>query len=126
MVSCACQGTDFASRANRRVVLQSLGTTADQYGGRGSGWSDAATVWAIVEPMTGREPFLSGQLQSRVDARITIRYQDFMADTTSASKNRVRYGSRLYNINAVKNLSDDMKTEGTQYQQLLCTEGEPS
>ena len=47
-----------------------------------------------------------------------------LADTKEAAKYRVQYGSRLYNIKAVKNLADDMKTEGRSFQQLLCVEGE--
>ena len=49
-----------------------------------------------------------------------------MSDTKTAAKRRVLYGSRVYNIKAVRNLADDMKTEGRDYQQLLCVEGEPS
>lgn len=124
-MTCKC-GDDFVSRANNRVIIQSPVSTPDDAGGRVDTWSDALTVWAVIEPMAGREMFLSSQLQSRVDARVTIRFQSSLADTTLAAKNRVKFGTRIYNIKAVKNLSDDMKTEGRVFQQLLCTEGEPS
>lgn len=123
MVTC---GDDFASRATKRVVVQTPTETPDDAGGRTQSWADTLTLWAIMEPMAGKEVWLSSQLQSRVDARITVRYQASLADTTAAAKLRVLFGSRTYNIKAVKNLADDMKSEGRSFQQLLCTEGEAS
>lgn len=76
--------------------------------------------------MAGREIYINAQLQSRVDARLTIRYRGDMSDTTQAAIKRVKVGTRLYNITAIRNLSSDMKTEGTEFQQLFCVEGEPS
>lgn len=122
---CKC-GADFPSSADTRIVVQSAAITEDAYGGRSTVWSDALTVWAVVEPMAGREIYINAQLQSRVDARITIRYQSSLSDTTVAAQRRVKVGSRLYNIKAVRNLGDDIKREGKDFQQLLCVEGEPS
>lgn len=121
MVACKC-GDDFASKANNRIVIQTPSVTPDDTGGRVETWVDALTLWAVIEPMAGKEVFLSSQLQSRVDARITIRFQSSLSDTTLAAKNRVKFGTRYYSIKAVKNLSDDMKTEGRAFQMLLCTE----
>lgn len=125
MVSCSC-GEDFASKATKRITVQTPTEVDDDAGGRAVSWADALSLWAVVEPMAGKEVWLSSQLQSRVDARITVRYQSSLADTTTAAKNRALFGSRIYNIKAVKNLADDMKTEGKSFQQLLCTEGEAS
>ncbi len=125
-MGCKCDNNGFLSRATARVVLQSPSYTDDGYGGRIETYQDAPAVWAIVEPMAGREIYVSAQVQSRVDARITIRYQSTLKDTTQAAKLRIKNGARLYNIQSVRNLADDMKTEGTAYQQLLCTEGAPA
>ncbi|CUW85702.1 phage head closure protein [Rhizobium pusense] len=122
---CKC-GADFASSANTRIAVQSFVATDDDAGGREETWQDAFSAWAVVEPMAGREIYVNAQLQSRVDARITIRYRADLSDTTQAAKNRVKVGTRTYNITAVRNLSGDMKTEGTEFQQLFCVEGEPS
>lgn len=122
---CKC-GADFPSSADTRIVVQSAAQTEDAYGGRSTVWSDALTIWAVVEPMAGREIYVNAQLQSRVDARITIRYQASLSDTTVAAQRRVKVGNRIYNIKAIKNLDDDMKREGKDFQQLLCVEGEPS
>lgn len=125
MVACKC-GSDFASAATSRITIQSLGIVPDEYGGREEAWSNSSTVWANIEPMTGKEVYLSSQLQSRVDAKITIRYQSSLANTVTAGKSRVQFGTRIYNIRFVKNLDDDLKTEGKRFQQLFCTEGEAS
>ncbi|MBZ9975483.1 phage head closure protein [Mesorhizobium sp. BR-1-1-10] len=122
---CKC-GADFPSSANKRISVQSAATVDDAVGGRSETWSELLALWAEIEPMAGREIYVSAQLQSRVDARITVRYQGALSDTTTAATLRVVYGTRVYNIKAVRNLSDDMKTEGTEFQQLFCVEGEPS
>lgn len=122
---CKC-GADFASSANVRISIQFAATVDDGAGGRTETWSDLFSVWAEVEPMAGRELFVNAQLQSRVDARITIRYQSALADTQVTAKYRVKQDNRTYNIQALRNLDDDMKHEGTLFQQLFCVEGEPS
>lgn len=126
MVTCGCSKDSFASQARTRIVIQTQSSTPDDAGGRVTTWADALTVWSRVEPMAGRELFLSSQLQSRVDSRMTIRYQSSLADTTVAAKARVKLGTRLFNILASKNLNDDMKTEGKVYQLLYCVEAQPS
>ncbi|WP_017993829.1 phage head closure protein [Rhizobium leguminosarum] len=122
---CKC-GSDFASSANTRIVVQTPTETSDEFGGRSVAWNDLVSLWAVVEPMAGREIYVSAQQQSRVDARILIRYRSDLSDTTTASRNRVQVDSRFYNIAAVRNLSDDLKTEGKDFQQLLCMEGQPA
>jgi SPP1 family predicted phage head-tail adaptor len=127
MSACGCSnGAQFASRAKSRIEIQSSNTTDDDYGGREDNWKTRYTIWAVIEPTSGKEIFTNDQLQSRVDARILIRYQPALADTTATAEMRVLFGSRLYNIRAVHNLDDDLKTEGVSFQRLLCTEGEPS
>ncbi|WP_342150236.1 phage head closure protein [Methylorubrum sp. SB2] len=125
-MSCRCAKNRFTSGARTRITLQMPSATDDGYGGRTDAFTDLSTVWAVVEPMAGRENYISGQLQSRVDARVTIRYQAALADTIQTAKLRIKYGARLYNVHHVLNVADDMKTEGRAYQRLLCTEGEPS
>lgn len=122
---CKC-GADFASSANTRIAVQSPAETDDGLGGRSTVWNSLLSIWAVVEPMAGREIYVSAQQQSRVDTRILMRYQAGLSDTTSAARNRIVVGSRTYNIAAVRNLSSDLKTEGKEFQQLLCMEGQPA
>lgn len=125
-MSCGCGSDSFAARARSRIAIQQFTATDDGYGGRTEVWADVATVPAIVEPKGGREVWLNSQLQSRVDAVVTIRYRSDMADTTEAAKRRLALGSRLYNVQAIRNVHRDMKTEGKAYQIIFCTEGEPT
>lgn len=125
MLGCKC-GDDFVSKARHRIVIQSAAETPDDAGGRATAWTDLLTVWAAIEPQNGKEVFLSSQLQSRVDAVITIRYQSSLADTPTAAAKRVKFGTRTYNVKYIKNLGDDLKNEGRVFQQLLCVEGEAS
>ena len=125
MLKCSC-GETFASKATSRVRIQAPAVMVDAYGGRVTDWVDEAEVWAIITPATGREPFLSSQHQSRVTHKVTIRYREGLADTVEAAKRRVRLSGRTMNVVACMNLGDDMKTEGSRYQALLCVEGEPA
>lgn len=86
-----------AGRLRHRVTIQSVTETRDTTTGAiATSWADVATVWAAVEPLSGRE-FLAAQAnQAEVVARILIRYRD---DVTA--KMRVVAGSKVYNIRAV-------------------------
>jgi SPP1 family predicted phage head-tail adaptor len=104
-----------AGRLRHRVTIQSVTETRDTSSGAiSTSWADVATVWAAVEPLSGRE-FLAAQAgQSEVVARILIRY---MAGVTA--KMRVVHGARIYNIHAV--LAD--KESGAEHLTLMVSEG---
>jgi SPP1 family predicted phage head-tail adaptor len=119
-------GDGFAAKATSRITLQSPVVAPDLYGGRSSSWLNEADLWAIVTPSSGRESFLSAQLQSRVTHTVVIRYRSSISDTQEAAKCRVKLGERYMNVQAVQNLGKDMKTEGNEFQRLLCVEGEPA
>lgn len=124
-MACKCEG-GFASKANNRITIQTPTTTEDNYGGRTTTWADLSTVWAIMTPKSGKEHFQSGQHQSRVDMHITIRYQSDLSDTAVSGKYRIKFGSRYLDIIAVRNVEEDMKTEGLRYQIISCVEGLPT
>jgi len=85
-----------AGRLTQRVVLQSKSVVRDAMGGETITWVDAATVWAEIRPLRGRDLVAAQQAASEVTARITVRYRtDVQADW------RVKHGSDLYDILAV-------------------------
>ena len=85
-----------------RVVIQSETATQDTYGGEVLTWSTVATVWAAVEPLTGRE-FLEGRgLEASVDTRIRVRYRSGLGPTM-----RVTWGTHTYDILAVLELKHE-------------------
>jgi len=62
-------------RLNRRVTLQSQTVSRDAVGQAKSVWTDAATVWAAVLPLRGKEYFESAKVNSEITVRIIIRYR---------------------------------------------------
>lgn len=109
----------MASRAislgalRHRLTIQAESPTADAGGGHGLAWSNVATVWGRVEPLSGGERLRAMQIESRVTHRITIRYR---AGVTAA--NRIAFANRIFNIRAVVNVE-----ERNRILELLCEEG---
>jgi SPP1 family predicted phage head-tail adaptor len=63
-------------KMDQRITLQSRAGTADGAGGFTYGWSDFATVptvWARVEPLTGRESDQEGGVAATLMYSFTIR-----------------------------------------------------
>jgi len=63
-----------AGKLRHRVTLQRRVESQDATGAVVWTWTSFATVWASIEPLTGREYFAAAQVQSAIDARIRIRY----------------------------------------------------
>lgn len=104
-----------AGRLRHRVTIQSVTETRDTTTGAiATSWADVATVWAAIEPLSGREFIAAQGAQAEIVARILIRYRDDVV-----AKMRVVSGSRVYNIRAV--LPD--KESGTEHLTLMVAEG---
>ena len=79
-----------------RVTIQEKAVTIDAYGGEVVTWSTVATVWAAVEPLSGRE-FLEGRrLENEINHRIRIRYREGLTPSM-----RVTWGDRAFDVEAV-------------------------
>jgi len=100
-------------KMRERVTLQQESNTADGYGGQVLAWSDVATVWAKVEPLSGREQIEADKLQGVVNTRITIRYR---SDVVPGM--RLTWNSKNYNIRAVI-----CEEERDRFLQLTCEVG---
>lgn len=102
-----------AGQLNRRVTLQSpTKTRGADFSDPQTTWSTAATVWAAVEPLRGREYVAQMEQQLAVEVRVRIRYR---ADVDSTW--RVGYGSKVYEIVTVI----DVKSAHDQLE-LMCRE----
>lgn len=104
-------------RFNQRVTFQERVSSTNDFGEEVSTWQDIATtpsVWAIVEPLRGREFFQAGQMQSAADVRITILYR---ADVHE--RLRVLWKDVPHEIVAPP---IDVNAEGTNLE-LMCTTG---
>lgn len=75
-------------------------------------WEDIATVWASIEPISGREYWAGQQVQSEITHRIRIRYRPGIKPAM-----RVLYQNRLFEIESVIDYQ-----ERHEFLQLMCKE----
>jgi len=94
------------------VDLQSSSDVPNDVGEIEKDWSTFASVWASIEPLSGRELLQYQQLNAELSHRIVIRY-----NSSINNKCRVVFDSRIFDINVVKNLE-----ERNVHQELLCKE----
>jgi len=96
-----------------RVMIQSERRTTDTDGSAALRWYDDVSVFAAIEPASGRERFFGMQLEASITHKITIRYRADMAP-----KKRLLYNGRAFQVRAVLN-----RDERKRFQELLCEEG---
>jgi SPP1 family predicted phage head-tail adaptor len=105
-----------AGRLRHRITLQRLVAGSPQQKPSGEpdvAWADYLSVWASVEPVTGREPFLAQAHLSEVTTKIRMRYRSGLDAAM-----RVVFGQGIYNIHAILNFE-----ERNIELQLLCSQG---
>jgi SPP1 family predicted phage head-tail adaptor len=107
-----------AGQLTRRLKIQSRSTNQDTFGGPSLVWIDVATVWAEIQPLTGRELESAQRMASEVSHQITVRYQANFADPKVVAGYRAIYKGRVFNIHASLN-EDERNTVLT----LLASEG---
>lgn len=64
---------------SERVTIQAKTRTRDTLGGYVESWTDTATVWALVRPMSGRERAQAGQQQSAAAYLVVVRHRTVTA-----------------------------------------------
>tara|TARA_R110000822_G_scaffold257105_1_gene382770 strand:+ start:447 stop:773 length:327 start_codon:yes stop_codon:yes gene_type:complete len=96
-----------------RVQLQSQTNTTDTGGGIAQVWTTIANVYCSIAPKTGSESYRQGQIQDKTTHEIAMRYR-----ASIDTKYRIKYGTRLFNINHIKNID-----ERNRYLLLTCEEG---
>lgn len=88
--------TQSAGKLNHRISLESLETSQDSAGDTVEDWIPQGDVWAEVVPVSAKEFVSAAAMQSKVVARITIRYrEDVQANW------RIQFRNRYYNIEGV-------------------------
>lgn len=106
-----------AGKLRHRVTIQYPLETQDQETGAiDVVWTDFATVWADIAPMSAREFIAAQSEDSKVSTRITIRYR---ADIDAKMRLYHAAKGQYYNIEGV--LAD--KESGLEYLTLPCSEG---
>lgn len=97
---------------NHRIELQSLGAGQSSTGQPNGAWSTYATVFAAVEPISGREYFNASGERAEVTHKIKLR-----VGPSVVPKHRALFGARVFNIRSVLNIE-----ERGRYLQLMATE----
>lgn len=100
------------SLMRERIEVQSRTTTQNAYGEPVATWSTLATVWARVEPLSGRELWQAAQVRPDVSHKVTMRHYPGLSP-----KHRLKLGSRIFNIDSVLNIE-----ERERLHQVLCKE----
>lgn len=84
-----------------RVKIESYTPARDSYGAEIENWISVATVWASVEPISGKEYFASKQINAEVTTTITMRYHVGISPAM-----RVIFKERIFEILSVINLEE--------------------
>ena len=87
-----------------RITIQRAADTVNDTGDPVQTWATLATVWARIEPTTGKERFAAMEQQAEVDYRITCRYQSALS--VLAPDDRLVRGNYRYDIKAVINTEE--------------------
>ena len=68
-----------AGQLRQRVQIQSASDVRDAHGSITRTWSTIDTVWASVEPLSGKELFEAQQVHARATVRIRMRYYEALS-----------------------------------------------
>ncbi|SEJ31649.1 phage head-tail adaptor, putative, SPP1 family [Azotobacter beijerinckii] len=81
-----------------RLTFQRRQTGTDDFGQPLAGWEDIATVWASIEPISGRELLAAQQTQGEITHRIRCRYRDGLSTAS-----RALFKERVFDLQSVIN-----------------------
>ena len=95
-----------------RIAIQSSTPTQGEYGEVSLVWATDATVWASIEPLSGREMVSAQQQHAETTHRIRLRYT-----TNVTAESRISFDSRTFEIVSLIN-----RKEMNWMLELLCKE----
>ena len=87
-----------AGKLKHRIVIQQVSEGENDMGDIVQTWTTFDTVWASVEPLSGREYLSAQQVSAETSGRIRMRYRPGVMATM-----RVLFGGRNYRILSVIN-----------------------
>ena len=85
-----------AGQLDQRVTVERLQQGQDELGQPVTTWTALYTIWAAVEPLTGREYIAATAAVSEVTTRICLRYRPGITPA-----DRVNHEGRVYGITSV-------------------------
>jgi SPP1 family predicted phage head-tail adaptor len=103
-------------KLRHRIVIEALSVDIDSDGAQSELWIDwfGTPLWAEIQPLSGRELIAAQSIQSKVSARIIMRYREGIIPSM-----RVVHRGQYYNIEAV---IPDQKS-GKEYLTLMTSTG---
>lgn len=99
---------------NHRIHFERQATTVDAAGQQSRTWAEIGGAWSKIEPIRGRDYFIASGEKADVTHKISAPYQ---ASLGLIPADRVRYGSRYFDIESVINVG-----ENNRELQLMCRE----
>lgn len=100
------------NKLNKRVTIQQATEAPNTIGEPVLTWIEHKSVWAHVQPFSGREYFDAKGIEASLDIRVTIRYL-----STVTIGMRVLYDGRIFDIQSVIN-----RDESRDFTELMCKE----
>lgn len=85
-----------AGDLRHRITIQTPAETSDTDAGLAANWTDVATVWASINPISGREYFTAQETASIVTHRVRMRYR-----TGIRPEMRLEFGQRYFRIDTI-------------------------
>jgi SPP1 family predicted phage head-tail adaptor len=96
----------------QRITFQKEVKTADGSKGFTIAWQDVISVWAGVQPLSGREFFQAHQIKAEITHRVKIRYR-----TDITVKMRIKHRDRYFEIESILD-----KKERREELEIFCRE----
>lgn len=100
-----------AGTLRHRITIQRKNEVRDSFGQAVETFANIATVWASIEPLSGRESFLAQQVNAEVTHRIRMRYYPLEATM------RLKYQDRYFEIKTILD-----REERKRELEVLCQE----
>lgn len=107
-----------AGMLTRRIKIQRPSTIKDSVGAPCRSWLDVATVWADIQPLSGKEAVIANRISAELSHQIIVRYQSLFDNPQQVAQMRVLYNARIFNIHSALN-EDEKRTQII----LLASEG---
>lgn len=104
-----------AGRLRHRIEIQRNDYTQDpNTGEQVRDWKQVKTIWASVEPISGKDFIAAGAEQSEVRNRITVRWNDWITPDM-----RIKFRGMYYHIQAI--MADNRS--GLEHLTIMATQG---
>jgi len=103
-----------SGKLDKRITLQANVPTKSDEGEFVDTWVDMATVWAAIEPLSGRAYFTAQQANSDVTGTVRIRYR-----TDVKPSWRIKYGDRYFQIVTLINQGENRAELKIMYKEIL-------